>query len=182
MLITNTLQHCISDLKAWKSGMVSKELHVNTKKTKFLVFGVGFDIPRKSGQARLCCLLHWSRQSLHCVLAVQAEGPPSLVDFPLAADQRMSMAPRVMWTATFCYLGDMLCSGWSWASAIFAKWCETWIQFRKFWLVLTPSQFSPNVCSKVCGIYIHFGMLQGSELWGPNASDVRGTDFASTRA
>ena len=101
--------------------------------------------------------------------------------FPSAAGQRMSMAPRVMWKATCCYLCDMLCSYGSWESAIFSKRCETWIKLRKFWLVLTPRQYSSNVYSKVYAIYIHFAMLHGSKLWGPNASIVRGTDFASTR-
>ena len=45
----------ISKLKAWKAGMENKELHVNMKKTKFLVSGVG--CRQEIWQVPRCCLL-----------------------------------------------------------------------------------------------------------------------------
>ena len=39
---------CISKLKAWEAGVESKGLHVNMKKTKFLVSGDGHDVLKKS--------------------------------------------------------------------------------------------------------------------------------------
>ena len=55
MLIADTQEGCISKLKAWKAGMESKGLHVNMKKTKFLVFRDGHDVLKKF--VPLCCLL-----------------------------------------------------------------------------------------------------------------------------
>ena len=43
----DTQEECISKLKAWKASIESKELHVNMKKTKFLVFGVSLNILKK---------------------------------------------------------------------------------------------------------------------------------------
>ena len=51
------LTKCIFKLKAWKADMESKGLHVNIKKTKFLVSGDGQDVFQKSGKYRcaVCC-------------------------------------------------------------------------------------------------------------------------------
>ena len=48
VLTIDTQEECISKLKAWKAGMESKELHVNMKKTKFLLSGDGQDVLQKS--------------------------------------------------------------------------------------------------------------------------------------
>ena len=48
-LIAESLQECIAKFEAWKSGMESKGLCVNSKKTKFMVLGIGLGQLRDSG-------------------------------------------------------------------------------------------------------------------------------------
>ena len=57
VLIVDTLEECISKLKAWKAGMESKGLRVNMRKTKFLVSVVGHDVLQKSCKypCAICC-------------------------------------------------------------------------------------------------------------------------------
>ena len=45
-----SLEECISKLKAWKTGVESKGLRVNMKKTKFLFSGLGLDVLKVSGK------------------------------------------------------------------------------------------------------------------------------------
>ena len=51
------MEECISKLKAWKAGMESKGLHVNMKKTKFMVSGIGLDVLKDSGKYP-CAVCH----------------------------------------------------------------------------------------------------------------------------
>ena len=51
--------------------------------------------------------------------------------------------------ATFCYLGDMLCSGGACDSAIAARCCVARGKFRKLLPVLTTRHLSPRICDKV---------------------------------
>ena len=44
VLIADTLEVCMFKLKAWKTGVESKDFHANIKRTKFLVFGIGLDV------------------------------------------------------------------------------------------------------------------------------------------
>ena len=60
--------------------------------------------------------------------------------------------------ATFCFLGDMLCSVGSCGIGIAPRCCVAWGKFRK----LLP------VHGKVCEACIHLAMLHGSKTWGPN--------------
>ena len=50
VIIADSLEECISKLKAWKTGMESKGLRVNMKKTKFLFSGLGRDVLKDSGK------------------------------------------------------------------------------------------------------------------------------------
>ena len=43
-VIADTLEECLSKLKAWKEGMENKGLRVNIKKTKLMVTGPGLDV------------------------------------------------------------------------------------------------------------------------------------------
>ena len=51
--------------------------------------------------------------------------------------------------STFCYLGDMLCSGGGSDGAIAARCCVGWGEFRKLLPGLTSRHFSPKVHGKV---------------------------------
>ena len=48
-VIGDTLEECVSKLKAWKEGMENKGLRVNMKKTKLMVTGPGLDVLLDSG-------------------------------------------------------------------------------------------------------------------------------------
>ena len=50
VIIADSLEEYISKLKAWKTGMESKGLRVNMKKTKFLLSGLGLDVLKDSGK------------------------------------------------------------------------------------------------------------------------------------
>ena len=77
LFITDTQEECISKLKAWKAGMESKRLHVNIKKTKFLVSG--------DGPVLLAVM---ASANLHPVLTMYAVGPQDEQWHNLATVQR----------------------------------------------------------------------------------------------
>ena len=60
--------------------------------------------------------------------------------------------------ATFCCVGDMVCSGGGCDSAIAA-----WGKFKKLLLFLTSMHLSPKVHGKVCTACVHSAMLHVSE-------------------
>ena len=47
--MAETLELCIEEYKAWKLALENKGLHVNTKKTKFMVSDVDHSLLRDSG-------------------------------------------------------------------------------------------------------------------------------------
>ena len=51
---------------------------------------------------------------------------------------------------TFCYLGDMLCSGGGCDSAIAARCCVTWGKFKKLLPVRTTKHLSPTIYVARC--------------------------------
>jgi len=57
VVITDSLEECISKLRVWKAGMESKGLRVNMKKTKFLISGVGLNLLQDSGEFP-CSICH----------------------------------------------------------------------------------------------------------------------------
>ena len=67
--------------------------------------------------------------------------------------------------ATFCYLGDMLCSSGVCDSA--------WGKFRELLPVLTTRHHSSKVRSKVYMACVCSVMFHGSKTWGPHASDLQ---------
>ena len=48
-VIADTLEECITKLKAWKNGMENCGPRVNMKKTKFIISFAGLDVLRDSG-------------------------------------------------------------------------------------------------------------------------------------
>ena len=75
--------------------------------------------------------------------------------------------------ATFCYLGDMLCSGGGCDSAIAARCCAAWGKFRKLLPVLTTRHLSPKIRGKVYEACVRSAMLHGSETWGPKNTELQ---------
>ena len=172
VLITDTQEEYISKVKAWKAGMESKGLHVNTKKTKFLVSDVGHDVLKKSG--KYPCTVYSSgigSNSLQCSQCKlwATRGAVALLDDwwstktvchrcigkAWSIDSRTETeedvdGPMLDVEATYCYLGDMLCSGGGCESAIGTRCCTAWIKFRKWLSVLITRHFSPKIPGKVC--------------------------------
>ena len=74
--------------------------------------------------------------------------------------------------ATFCYLGDMLCSSGGCDSAIATRSYVAWGKFRKLLPVLTSRHLSPKVCGRVYTACVHSAKCQGSKKWEPNTSDL----------
>ena len=50
VIIAESLEECISKLRAWKTGMESKGLRVNMKKTKIMISGIGLNVLKDSGK------------------------------------------------------------------------------------------------------------------------------------
>ena len=75
--------------------------------------------------------------------------------------------------ATFCYLGDMLCSGGGCDSAIVARCCVVWGKLRELFPVLTTRHLSPRIQGKVYEACVRSAMPHGSETWGPKELELR---------
>ena len=75
--------------------------------------------------------------------------------------------------ATFCYLGDMLCSGGGCDSAIAARCCVAWAKFRKLLPVLTSRHFLPKIHGKAYVACIRSAKLHGSETWVPKEHELQ---------
>ena len=195
VLIADTQEECISKLKAWKTGMESKGLHVNMKKTKFLVSGVGHDVPKKSGKYPCAvCLSGVGNNSIKCsqcklwvhkrccgITGRLVEDPNYVCPrcngkVPPITGQTVTKidvdGTSLDVEATFCYLGDTLCSGGGCDSAIAARCCAAWGKFRTLLPVLTTRHLSPKVRGKVFATCVRSVMLYGSETWGPKESGL----------
>ena len=72
-MIADTLEECITKLKAWKNGMENRGLRVNMKKTKFMISGAGFDMLCDSGALPLSVKVEWEQTLL--AVPVQIVGP-----------------------------------------------------------------------------------------------------------
>ena len=74
--------------------------------------------------------------------------------------------------ATFCYLGDMLCSGEGCDLAFAARCCVAWGKFWTLLPVLTTRHLSPRIHGKVYEARVRSAMLHGSETWGPREPEL----------
>ena len=196
VLITDTHEECISKLNLWKAGMESKGLCVNMKKTKFLVFGDDQDFLQKSGKypCAVCCS-GVGRNSILCSqcmlwLHKTCSGITKLlIKYPIYICPRCKgeSQPINGWTvtevdvdstmldveATFCYLGDILCSCGGCDSAIAVRCCVAWGEFRKLLPDLTSRQLSPKIRGKVYVACICSAMLHANKTWGPKEHELR---------
>jgi len=75
--------------------------------------------------------------------------------------------------ASFCYLGGMLGAGGGCGSAIAARCCVAWGEFRKLLPVLTTRHLSPKIRGKVYSACVRSAMLHGGGTFGPNGSSLR---------
>ena len=147
----------------WQAGMERKGLQVNTKKTKFMVFGVGHDVLKKLGKYyRAICysgvvsgsqwklwvhngcsgttkwlVAHPNYACLRCNDKVRPINDRTLTEVDVDGT-------TLDVNATFCY-GDMLWFGGGCDSAIAARCCMAWGKFRKLLPVQTTRHLLPKI-------------------------------------
>ena len=174
VLIADTQENCIYKLRAWKTGMESKGLHIN-KETKFLVSGVEHDVLKRSGKYPFAaCSSGVGNNSIHCsqymqwvhkkcsgitkwlvansnyvCLKCKGEAQPINGRTVTEVDFDGTMLDV---EATFWNLGDILCSG---DSAIAARCCVACGKLRKLLPFLTTRYLSPRVCGTVYEACVH---------------------------
>ena len=195
-MIADTLEECITKLKAWKNDMENRGLRVNIKKTQFMISGAGLDVLRDSGafsctvcrsgvgansiscsQCKLC--VHKKCSGITGRLNVTPDYVcPRCLAQARPIDGRPTTQVEVDGTllnveASFCYHGDMLSAGGGCALAI-ATICSTaWGKFRKLLPILTSMRVSPLTRGKVFTACIGSALLHGIETWAPTAPDLQ---------
>ena len=192
----DSLDECISKLKAWKDGMEMKGLGVNMKKTKFMVSGPGLDLLRDSGtypcavcrsgvgdnsiQCSECKL--WVHKKCSGIRGKLVPDPdyicPRCQGLARLIDGRPVTEVEVDGTlldveASFCYLGDTLCAGGGCTLAITTRCCTAWGKFKKLLPILTSKHVSFSTKGKVFNACVRSALLYGSETWAPNAADLQ---------
>ena len=196
VVIADSMEDCITKLKAWKSGMESKGLRVNMKKTKIMVSGLGLNELKDSGKFPCAvCRSGVGRNSIKCSkckmwvhkkcsgIAEKLKANPEYVcprcqgkSRPI--DGRPCTQVDIDGTAldveaSFCYLGDMLCAGGGCERAIATRCCVAWGKFRKLLPILTSKHLSYKIRGKVYSACVRSSMLHGSETWAPKAEDLQ---------
>ena len=167
VLITDTQEECISKLKAWKAGMESKRFHVNMKKTKFMLSAGDLDVLKKSRKnpCAVCCK-GVGNNSIECSQShdvgsqevqlhhLSTGGQPEICPRCNGVSRPIGGRPMIQVDVegtnhdvetTFCYLGDLLCSGGGCDSAIAARCCVAWGKFRKLLPLLSTRHLSPGI-------------------------------------
>ena len=195
-VIADTLDECITKLKAWKNGMENKGLRVNTKKTKFMISGAGLDVLCDSGAFPCAvCRSGVGANSISCSqcklwVHKKCSGIKGRLNVtldyvcPRCLDQVRPIDGRPITQvevdgmlldveASFCYLGDMLSPGGGCALAIATRCSTTWEKFRKLLPILTSKHVSPLTRGKVFSACIRSVLLHGSETWAPTAPDLQ---------
>lgn len=196
VVIADSLEECIAKLKVWKSAMEAKGLHVNMKKTKFMISGVGLDLLQDSGKfpCSICrtgvgpnsiqcsqCKM-WVHKKCSGVVGRLAADPGYVClrcqDLARSIDGRPVTHVDIDGTsldveANFCYLGDMMSAGGGCERAIAARCCVAWGKFRKLLPILTSRHLSFKIRGNVFSVCVRSAMLHGSETWAPSASDVQ---------
>ena len=192
----DSLDECISKLKAWKDGMEMKGLRVNMKKTKFMVSGPGLDLLRDSGtypcavcrsgvgdnsiQCSECKL--WVHKKCSGVRGKLVPDPdyicPRCQGLARPIDGRPVTEVDIDGTlldveASFCYLGDTLSAGGGCTLAITTRCCTAWGKFKKLLPILTSKHVSFSSKGKVFNACVRSALLHGSETWAPNAADLQ---------
>ena len=125
-------------LKAWKAGMESKGLHVNTKKTKLMISSVDLDVQASvpvlsAARVSQCKLwVHKKYRGIKCGSTRQRQ----------TNDSRYCQRHQAWCGGPFLVSGwhAVLYSGGGCDSTIAARCCMAWRKFRKLLPVLTYRQ------------------------------------------
>ena len=188
-LIAESLEECIT-----KFGMESKGLHVNSKKTKFMVSGIGSLQLRDSGafpcgvcrtgvgaNSILCSQCSfWNHKKCSGVIGNWLSDNPEYIcphcqgtarpidgrpiNEVFVDEVKMDVVP------SFCYLGDMLSAGGGFDLSVTTRCSVAWSKFRKLLLILTSKHVSLKTRGKLFFSCVRSAMLHGSETWALTVS------------
>ena len=148
-VIADTLEECITNLKAWKYGMENSGLRVSMMKTSFMISGAGLDVLCDSGALPCAvCRVGVGANSISCSqcklwvhkkcsgIKGRLNVTPDYV-CPRCLDQARPIDGRPITQveedgtllevkASFCYLGDMLSAGGGCTLAITTRCSSAW--------------------------------------------------------
>ena len=196
VLIAESLEECITKFEAWKSGMESKGLHVNSKTTKFMVSGIGLGQLRDSGafpcgvcrtgvgaNSILCSQCSfWIYKKCSGVIGRLSDNPeyicPRCQSTACPIDGRpinevfvdkvkMDVVP------SFCYLGDILSADGGCDLAVTTRCLVAWGKFRKLLPILTSKHVSLKTCGQLFSSCVCSAMLHSTETWAPTVLELQ---------
>ncbi|XP_053405146.1 uncharacterized protein LOC128558896 [Mercenaria mercenaria] len=192
----DSLEECVTKLKAWKNGMEDKGLRVNMKKTKFMISGSGLDLLRDSG-AFPCAVCrigvgvnsiecskcrHWVHKKCSGIIGRLSANPSYICRRCCGQARPIDGRPVTQVDvdgtlldveASFCYLGDMLCAGGGCELAIISRCCTAWAKFKKLLPIWTSKHVFLKTRGEVFNACVRSALLHGSEKWAPSAPDLQ---------
>ena len=190
VLISESLDDCISIFEKWKLEIESKGLRVNSKKKKIML--LGFENLRDSGafpcsvcrkgvgvNSVFCSTYsHWIHKrcsGLTGRLKDQAYVCPWCLNLAPPLDYR-PIKEVIVGNATmdvepkFCYLGDMLCAGGGCELAVITRCSVAWGKFKKLLPILTSKHINLELRGKLYTSCVRSSLLYGSENWAPTVA------------
>ena len=182
-------------LEKWKTGMESKGLRVNTKKTKVMISHPDRGPVYKSGKYPCgVCYKGVGCNSIHCntcrkwvhARCSSIKGKLSKVkDFVCSTcnSGQTSKSPETKESVTiggssydivsqFCYLGDMLSAGGGAEASSITRTRCAWKKFRELLPLLTSRTFSIKRKGSLYQDCVRSVMLYSSETWPVKEDDI----------
>ena len=196
VIVAESFDACIEMYKTWKLSLENKGLHVNTKKTKFMVSDVGHGLLRNSGafpcavcrrgvgtnsiQCSKCSL--WVHKKCSGIAGRLRPDPeyacPRCCGTARPIDGRLVQKVSVDGVSydvesSFCYLGDMLSAEGGCDLAVSTRCSVAWGKFREILPVLTTKHISLKIRGKLFSHVVRAAMLHGSETWAPTVNTLQ---------
>lgn len=206
VIITESLEECVTRLQTWKEGMEKKGLRVNAKKTKIMICGTGLDFLESSGTFPCAvCRTGVGRNSILCNscknwVHKKCSGLKRLKEDPdfKCARCRGTARPcdgrpqtevqvgsdKLEVVASFCYLGDMLSAGGGCDLTTRTRVKAAWRKFKELLPILTSRHLSFKTRGRVYSTCVRSVMLYASETWPlskPNLQRLQRNDRAMIR-
>ena len=167
VLISESLDDCISKFEKWKLEIESKGLRVNSLQC----------MPQSCWrQLNFCSTCsHWVDKicsGLTKRLKDQAYVCPRCLNLAPPLDYRL-IKKIIVDNATmdvepkFCYLGDMFCAGGGCELAVINRYSVAWGKFKKLLPILTSKHITLELRDKLYTSCVRSVLLHGSENWAP---------------
>ena len=206
VIITDTLDECVSRLLTWKEGMEKKGLRVNAGKTKIMICGTGLDLLQSSGEFPCAiCRTGVGNNSIFCNgckhwVHKKCSGLKRLTEDPAYRCTRCQGTARPIdgrpqnevevgndkleVVPFFCYLGDMLSAAGGCDHATTTRVKTAWKKFKELLPVLSSRHLSYKTRGRVYSSCVRNAMLHASETWPltkPTLQRLRRNDRAMIR-